>query len=533
MHPERETMAIIEVTSLEYALPGGRVLFEDVSFRVGNGLHVALVGANGAGKTTLLNLISGKISPNGGWIRADGRIRTMHQFVGNLASGITVRDFLLGLSSDEVRRAGEAVRSSELALQGATDSNSHYRYAQALASWEEIGGYAAEVLWDMCTTVAMSRPFEAVADRSIHTLSGGEQKRLALEALFRSDAHILLLDEPDNFLDIEGKRWLERTMNESRKTVLFVSHDRALLAETAHRVVTIEGHGAWTHPESFSTYPEARAKRLERIDEELRRYKEEHQRLIASMKELKRRAAISDALASRAKASVTKLQRFERTTPRPERAAEQNIRMTMEGGRTGKIALKTSGLSFPGIVEPFTTELYFGERVGVIRPNGSGKSHFLRLLGGAAIEHGGEFRLGARVQPSLFSQLHDRPDIEDVAILDVVMKRGFERGPAMALLKRYELQVVSNLPFSLLSGGQQARFQLLLIQTESPTMLLLDEPTDNLDVESAEALEEGLMNYEGTVIAVTHDRWFMLLMDRFLLFNVDGSVTEAVESPYL
>ena len=172
-------------------------------------------------------------------------------------------------------------------------------------------------------------------------------------------------------------------------------------------------------------------------------------------------------------------------------------------------------------------------RTGLVGANGTGKSHFLRLLSGEPIAHTGEYRLGARVEPSLFSQVHDRPDIEDKPIVDILTGKGLELGRAITALKRYELHRVSTNPFWLLSGGQQARFQLLLMGHESPTMLLLDEPTDNLDVESAEALEEGLMNYEGTVVAVTHDRWFMLLMDRFLVFNEDGSVREATESPYL
>jgi ATPase subunit of ABC transporter with duplicated ATPase domains len=526
-------VAIIEVTELEYALPGGRVLFDDVSFRVGNKMHVALVGANGVGKTTLLRLIAGEDSPRAGWIRADGRILVMRQFVGSLGSETTVKDFLLELSTEEVRRAAEEVRETELTTLSAGDSRRLDRYALALASWGEVGGYEAEVLWDTCTTAALGKSFDEVSDRSIHSLSGGEQKRLALESLFRSDAQILLLDEPDNFLDIAGKRWLEGTMNASKKTILYVSHDRALLANTAHRVVTLEGRGAWTHPESFATYSEERERRIERIDEELRRYNDEHRRLVASMKEFKRRAAISDAFASRAKASVTKVERFERTVPRPKRPSDQNIRMDLTGGRTGKLALRTRGLGFPEVVRPFSTELYFGERVGVVGPNGSGKSHFLHLLVREDLRHVGEYKLGARVRPRLFSQLHDRPDIEDVPILDVMMARGFDRSKAMSSLKRYELHGAATLPFTVLSGGQQARFQLLLIEKDSPTMLLLDEPTDNLDVASAEALEEGLMNYEGTVVAVTHDRWFMLLMDRFLVFNADGSVTEATESPYL
>jgi ATPase subunit of ABC transporter with duplicated ATPase domains len=526
-------MAIIDVNELEYALPGGRVLFHNVTFRVGNHAHVALVGANGVGKTTLLRLIAGENRPTGGRIRTDGHIREMRQFVGTHGSTTTVRDFLLGLSADTLRRAANDIQESEKALASSSDSRRHDRYAMALATWGEVGGYEAEVLWDTCTTAALGRSFEAVAERPIQSLSGGEQKRLALESLFRSDADILLLDEPDNFLDIPGKRWLEEILNGSKKTVLYVSHDRALLANTANRVVTLEGRGAWTHPESFATYPEARARRNERIDEELRRYNEEHQRLIASMKEFRRRAAMSDVFASRLKASVTKVERFEQTVYKPEQSAEQNIRMNLGGGRTGKLALKTEGLGFPGIVDPFSVQLYFGERVGVVGPNGSGKSHFLRLMSGETVNHQGDFRLGARVEPRLFSQLHERPDIEDKEIVEVLMARGFDRSQAMSGLKRYELHNASNLPFPVLSGGQQARFQLLLMEKDSPTMLLLDEPTDNLDVASAEALEEGLMKYEGTVVAVTHDRWFMLLMDRFLVFNADGSVTESDTSPYL
>ena len=523
-------MGYIETNELSFALPGGRVLFEGVSFRVRNRRHVALVGANGSGKTTMLKILSGAERPTSGVVRVDGSFLVMHQFIGTLGRHLTVGDFLLGLASPEVRAAAAELRKCEQELSAGGDV--HERYAAALARWGEAGGYEAEVLWDTCTTVAMNLPLEQAGPRSIHTLSGGEQKRLALEALFRSDAAVLLLDEPDNFLDIAGKRWLEEKLNASKKTILFVSHDRALLANTADAVVTIEARGAWTHSETFATYNEARLARNERIEEERKRYREKHDRLIAQMKEFKRRAAMSDVFASRAKAAVTRLERFERTVAQPERPAEQNIKMGLGGGRTGKLALKVMELGFPGLVEPFTTELYFGEKVGVVGPNGTGKSHFLRLLAGEDIAHVGECRLGARVQPSMFSQLHDRPDIEDIDIVDVLAKRGLELGRSMPALKRFELGAAARVPFSLLSGGQQARFQLLLMEIENPTMLLLDEPTDNLDVESAEALEEGLMAYEGTVVAVTHDRWFMLLMDRFLVFNADGTVTEAIESPY-
>jgi ATPase subunit of ABC transporter with duplicated ATPase domains len=216
----------------------------------------------------------------------------------------------------------------------------------------------------------------------------------------------------------------------------------------------------------------------------------------------------------------------------PEKAAVQNVRMRIAGGRTGKVALRTRGLSIAGIVRPFDAEIWFGERIGVIGPNGTGKTHFMRLVGGEDVAHEGEWRLGARVEPALFAQLHERADLADLPILEVLRKRGMSMTEAMAALRRYEIDHVGRNPFELLSGGQQARFQLLLMEVDSPTMLLLDEPTDNLDVASADALQEAVDRYEGTVIAVTHDRWFMRTMDRFLFFDQDGSVRELLESPY-
>ena len=196
------------------------------------------------------------------------------------------------------------------------------------------------------------------------------------------------------------------------------------------------------------------------------------------------------------------------------------------------MALRLTGFSIPGLLDPFDAEVSFGERVGVIGPNDTGKTHLLRVLAGEHIAHEGECRLGTRVAPRLFRQLHDRADVSGVPIVEVLRSRGMSMSEAMAILKRYELSHVGRSPFELLSGGQQARFQLLLMEVESPTMLLLDEPTDNLDVASAEALEDAIRRYEGTVIAVTHDRWFMRLMDRFLWFDEAGTVRELLESPW-
>ncbi|MEX0991767.1 MAG: ATP-binding cassette domain-containing protein [Actinomycetota bacterium] len=532
-------MALIDCSDVRVALPGGWTLFDGVTFRVPDGHHAALVGANGVGKTTLLRTIAataGGVAGTGetqGTINVDGRLGYMRQFIAEPAGSPTIRGFLLSFAEPRLIEAADAVREAELRLaSGDVGDAAQLAYADALAAWEEAGGYDAEVQWDVCSVAAMGETLADVGERLVATLSGGEQKRLALELLFRSPFEVLLLDEPDNFLDIDGKRWLERTIRGSDKTILFVSHDRTLLAATTTRVITLEGHGAWVHPDNYATFAEAREARLERIDEEHRRYNEEHKRLVAAMKEMKRKAAYNDGWATKARSMEKRIERYEVQKAPREKAAEQNVQMAIAGGRTGKMALRLTSFGMPGLILPFDAEIWFGERVGVVGPNGTGKTHFLRLLAGEDIAHEGEWRLGARVEPGLFTQLHHRPDLSDSPILEILRSSGMGMSEAMSTLKRYELQNAARNPFGLLSGGQQARFQLLLMEVQSPTMLLLDEPTDNLDLHSAEALEDALSRYEGTVIAVTHDRWFMQGMDRFLSFDEDGSIRQLLEPPY-
>ena len=520
-------MGAIDVSRLSYRLPGGRTLLDDVSFSVGDGHHVALVGANGVGKTTLLRVLIGDDVPSGGTYRVDGRIGVMRQLVGSIRDATTVRDLLLSLSSPPLRDAGHRLAT--------TPTGDGMRYAEALAAWGDAGGYEAEVLWDVCTTAALRQPLDVAGERRVAELSGGEQKRLALEALFRSECDVLILDEPDNFLDVPGKEWLEQSIRSTPKTVLYVSHDRELLANTSQRVVTLEARGAWTHGASFATWHEARQERLARLDEEHRRFREERKRLEATLREFRRQAQMgSDKASSRLKATATKIRRLEAGAP-IEAPKDQRITIRLGGDRTGKRAVTAEGLGFPGIVEAFDAEVLYGERIGVLGLNGTGKSHFLELLAGGPIVHTGRWQLGARVVPGYFSQTHEHPELgvgggrmHSKRLVDVLTANGASRGEAMASLRRYELHGAADQPFETLSGGQQARFQVLLLELAGATLLLLDEPTDNLDVASAEALEEALAAFTGTVLAVTHDRWFMRSFDRFLLFRRDGTVVESL-----
>jgi ATPase subunit of ABC transporter with duplicated ATPase domains len=535
---------------VRFELPDGRVLLDDVSFRVGEGAKVALVGANGAGKTTLLRIVTGDLTPQAGTVTRSGGLGVMRQMVG--AGSTTVAELLLSVSPPRVRAAAERVDACELALMEHDDEKAQMRYAEALAEWADAGGYDIEVVWDVCTTTALGVPYDRAKYRELSTLSGGEQKRLVLELLLRGPDQVLLLDEPDNFLDVPGKIWLEERIKESPKTILFVSHDRELLSNTATRIVTVElgaaGNTVWTHPGGFSSYHEARRARFERFEELRRRWDEQHAKLRAQMLMYKQKAAYNSDMASRYQAAQTRLRKFEEAGPPTAQPREQKVRMRLTGGRTGKRAVVCEDLELLGLMRPFDLEVWYGERVAVLGSNGSGKSHFLRLLaaggtdpdvehrpvGDAPVQpvaHTGRARLGARVRPGWFVQTHDHPELVGRTLLEVLHRGdahrdGMPREQASRSLDRYELAHAAEQRFESLSGGQQARFQILLLELSGATLLLLDEPTDNLDVESAEALEDGLAAFEGTVLAVTHDRWFARGFDRFLVYGSDGSVYE-------
>ena len=523
-------MGHVEAAHLSHTLPDGRVLLDDVSFRVGDGLLAALVGPNGAGKTTLMRLIAGDLTPQSGTVTSSGGLGVMRQFVGGIRDQTTVRDLLLAVAPVRIRESAQRLDAAELLMMERDDESVQMRYATALADWGDAGGYEAEVHFDACCTAALGVGYDHCQWREVASLSGGEQKRLVLESLLRGSDEVLLLDEPDNYLDVPGKIWLEQQLAATAKTVLLVSHDRELLAACAQRIVTVEDKHVWVHGGGFASYHDARRQRNERLDELRRRWDEEHEKLRQLMLMYKQKASYNAAMASRYQAAVTRLRKFEEQGPPELAPREQNVRMRLRGGRTGKRAVICEKLELTGLMRSFDLEVWYGERVAVLGSNGSGKSHFLRLLAGDGIAHSGVARLGARVVPGMFAQTHARPDLTDRAPLEILMtEHALLINEAMSSLARYELTNCARQPFGTLSGGQQARLQILLLELAGSTLLLLDEPTDNLDLASAEALQDGLESYSGTVLAVTHDRWFAKSFDRFLVFGADGDVYESAD----
>jgi ATPase subunit of ABC transporter with duplicated ATPase domains len=552
-------MGFIDVNGVSFSLPDGRPLLADLAFRVTEGRTTALIGANGAGKSTLLRIIRGDLRPDEGSVQVDGGLGVMDQFVGTgkTAPGAaeTAGGLLVSVAPTRIRAAAIELEASEDALIETDDTANQMRYASALAEYAEAGGYEQEVVWDHCTIAALGIPFERAKWRDLATLSGGEQKRLALEALFRGPERVLLLDEPDNSLDVPGKRWLEGRLRATAKTVLLVSHDRELLARAADRIATLEvgaaGNTAWVHGGSFEGYHDAREERFARLDELRRRWDEQHVALKTLVATLKVKATYNDGMASRYQAAVTRLRKFEEAGPPEERPPAQAVSMRLRGARTGKRAVICEQLELTGLMKPFDLEVWYGDRVAVLGSNGSGKSHFLRLLAGGGTEpdrllghvttvgetlahvpHEGRAVLGARVVPGWFAQNHDHPEFRGRTLLDILHRGdanrdGMAREAASSALDRYGLAASAQQRFESLSGGQQARLQILLLELSGATLLLLDEPTDNLDLVSAQALEDALARFDGTVLAVTHDRWFARSFDRFVVFRADGEVAES------
>jgi ATPase subunit of ABC transporter with duplicated ATPase domains len=515
----------IAASELEWAPPGHDALFFDVGFTVAPGEHAALIGVNGVGKSTILRILSGELEPDEGSFSIGGTVLRMTQDVGMATPDTTLRELLIEVAPPALRTAGRALLRAEQAMLDGGDDG--LAYAHALHDWGDLGGYALEGEWDAAAQRSVKTPVDDFATRTIGELSGGERKRLVLDVLLNSGADVLLLDEPDNYLDVPTRGWLEQQIKACKSTILMVSHDRTLLSHVATKVICIEGSGCWVHGGSYATFPEARARRQEQLGDDLQRWKDEERRLYRHMKIMKQRAAQNDGNAPRARAAETRWEKFVKAGPPPPPVPDQQILVKLRGADAARRVVQLVDVSIGDLFLPFSHEIYHGERIGLIGPNGTGKTHLLNALADSATANGqveGTIRFGPRTSVGMFTQVNDRPEFRGRTCLDIVRDRRYDEQLAMKALARYRIARQSRQEFETLSGGQKARLEILCLELDGYNVLLLDEPTDNLDVDSSEALERALDGFDGTVIAVSHDRAFLAQLDRFLMITDDGEV---------
>ena len=515
-------MSAIVVSELDYAPPAADSLFFDVSFGVAPGDHAAIVGPNGVGKSTVLRILSGELEADGGEVSIGGTFLTMSQDVGMGDPSAGLREMLLDVAEPALRAAGKAMVAAEKAMNDGTDDG--MQFAEAITTWGDLGGYELEARWAAAAERSIKTPVEDFATRKVGELSGGERKRLVLDLLLTSGADVLLLDEPDNYLDIPTRVWLEEQIINCPSTILMVSHDRSLLERVATKIVVLEGSGCWVHGGSYATFPEAREKRQALLGDAVKRWDQEERRLFKHMKVMKARAASNFKNATKANAAETRWEKFVAKGPPPPPVPDQQITVALRGADSARRVVNMVDVAIGDLFFPFSDEVHFGERVGLIGPNGTGKTHLLRALAGEIEADEGTIGLGPRTSIGTFSQINDRPDFLGREALDIVRERVTEEVKAMKALGRYGLATHARQEFETLSGGQKARLEILCMELEGHNVLLLDEPTDNLDIESSEALEQALDSFVDTVIAVSHDRTFLEGLDRFVMINDDGAV---------
>jgi ATP-binding cassette subfamily F protein uup len=512
-----------ENVSLAY---GREPLLEGASFQIDDGERVCLIGRNGAGKSTLLRIVDGEVKPDAGavWRRPGLSIARLAQEP-PFAADASVYDVVaaglahVGRLLAEYHHVSHAVASGDAPL------------ARMEALQHELESRDG---WSLAQRVEhMLERLELDAEARIGELSGGWRRRVALARALVSEPDLLLLDEPTNHLDIEVIQWLEERLVEFRGGVLFVTHDRALLTRLATRIVELDRGALTSWP---GDYPTFLAKKAAALEEEAR-----HQALFdkkLAQEEVWIRQGIK-ARRTRNEGRVRALLEL-----RAERARRREVtgkaRLSLdEGAASGKLVADVQGLSYAWGETPLVRDLSLrimrGDRIGLVGPNGAGKTTLLRLLLGELAPTSGLVRLGTKLEIAYYDQLRavlapDASVLENVAegreYVDVHGQRRHVIGYLQDFLFSPER---ARSPVSTLSGGERNRLLLARLFAQPANLLVLDEPTNDLDIETLELLEELLIDYAGTLLLVSHDRAFLdNVVTSTLVFEGDGRVQEYV-----
>src|SRR5690554_2405343 len=498
-------------------------LMDGVDFQIDPGERVALVGLNGAGKSTLMKLVSGEVQPDQGTVWRDPAIciAQLPQML-PAADERTVQEVVSsGLAEVvELRRAYEALSHN-------TDAASLQQLEQLQHQLEARDGWHLEQRVQTVLDRLGLQPETRMAE-----LSGGWRRRAALGAALVQKPDLLLLDEPTNHLDIETIEWLEQMMLDFRGAILFVSHDRALVEKLATRIVELDRGVLTSFPGSYSRYLELKQQLLE----EEARHNAEFDKKLSQEERWIRQGIKARRTRNEGRVRALKAMRQERAARR-ERVGQANMTV-QQADRSGKLVIEAEGLSasFGGqtLFSDFSISIQRGDRIGLIGPNGCGKSTLLKMLLGRMPPQQGSVRLGTNLQIAWFDQLRETLDENKTIIENVVEGSDFinvngQSKHVIGYLQDFLFEPArSRQPVKALSGGERNRLLLARLFTRPFTLLVMDEPTNDLDAETLDLLEEQLMQYQGTLLLVSHDREFVDNVVTSTLVFEDGQVNEYV-----
>ena len=519
-------------------------VFTDVSWEIHSNKVAGLVGPNGAGKSTLLRIIAGEVKSDSGFVNAGKKDLTVGYLSQEpkLTSGRTVLEETLS-ASQELYTVEEKLAQveSDLAKSEVYDDEKALtrtltRQEKLLDDYERLGGANYE---SRVNSTLRSLGFdEAELSLSVDVLSGGQKKLVGLAKLLITKPDLLLLDEPDNHLDLDGKEFLEKYIRGYKGAVVIVSHDRYLLDLVVDEIVEMEDGRITRYPGNYSEYAfekQAAAIRQQQLyqtqQKEIKRLEQSAQRML-----LWGRQHDNAKFITRGKSMLKRIDKIERI----EKPVIERARMGMEmaGWRGSNKVLEVNDLTktFPAgengggestIFSDVDILVWRGERTGLVGPNGAGKTVLFRILLGQEEPTSGEIVIGPSVKVGFYSQEHETLDYDSTLIDIIRHATNVSENNAVKFLSRFlfTYEQARGLVSSL-SGGERSRLQMALLTLSGANFLLLDEPTNNLDIASAEVLEEALEEFEGTVLVISHDRYFLDRVAGRIIELDQGGVTD-------
>jgi ATP-binding cassette subfamily F protein 3 len=497
---------------------GSRAIFRDLNWEIQHDQKIGFIGPNGAGKSSLFKLIIGEHAPEKGGtvIRAKGvTVGYLPQqpefdpesiaFSLALAGNPRVAEIESELQRVESKLSDPDVYNNAKALERTLDAQH-----KLIEEFEALGGsnYESRVR-ELLRGLGLP---ESDFEKPLRALSGGQKKLIGLARLLLAHPSVLLLDEPDNHLDMPGKAYLERLINDYPGAVAIISHDRYVLDSVATHIAEIEDGKISTFTGNYTEYIVDKEERLARQEELYQIQQREVNRLEMALKRYKQWVQINDKFASRMHAMEARIARIERIDkPVLDR---RKMDLELNGWRGSNQVLEfeevTKSFSHRNVLEDINLLIRHSERVGLIGANGAGKSVLLRLILGKEQPTRGEIKIGPSVKVGYYAQEHETLDFNQTVIDAVRLTGNMSEGRAVSFLTRYlfSYQQATQRVGSL-SGGERSRLQLALLVLSGANFLLLDEPTNNLDIASAEVLEDALDDFNGTVLVISHDRYFL------------------------
>ena len=503
-------------------------LLDGVSLSIEDGERICLIGRNGEGKSTLLRIIAGELAPDEGErvLRRGARVARLEQAVPEDLAGTVFEVVADGLG--EIAALVKDYHAAGAALGETADERALARLAQAQQALEQAGGWQVQ---QWVETILSRMGLDGEVDFA--SLSGGMKRRVLLARALAGDPDLLLLDEPTNHLDIEAIAWLEEFLLGWRGALVFITHDRGFLRRLATRIVELDRGGLRDFPGDYDTY----LRRREALDRAEARERARQERLLAQEEAWIRQGI--KARRTRNEGRVRRLQAL-REEARARRARQGTARIALNSAeRSGRLVCELEDVDYAWdgrpVIRGFSTTILRGDRVGIIGPNGCGKSTLLNLMLGRLQPDCGQIRLGTRLEVAYFDQLREQLD------LDRTVQDNVAGGSDKVVVNGREQHVISYLadflfppararqPVRALSGGERNRLLLARLFTRPFNLLVMDEPTNDLDLETLELLEERLLDFDGTLLLVSHDRDFLdNVVTSTLVFEGEGRIGEYV-----